>query len=45
MEILITAIIVISAGAILYRNLKRKSKGNCECGSCTSKCPKYEERD
>ncbi|WP_291572456.1 FeoB-associated Cys-rich membrane protein [Clostridium sp. UBA4548] len=45
MEIIITVIILASAGVILYRNLKRKAQGKCECGSCNSKCPKYDERD
>lgn len=40
MEILITIIIAILAIFILFKNLKKKSKG-CNCGSCTSKCPNY----
>lgn len=45
MEILITIVIVASAGVLLYRNLKRKSQGKCDCGSCNSKCPKYNDKD
>ncbi len=40
MEILITIIIVVLAIFILFKNLKKKSKG-CNCGSCTSICPNY----
>jgi NAD-dependent dihydropyrimidine dehydrogenase PreA subunit len=40
MEILITIVIAVLAAYILFKNLKKKSKG-CNCGSCTSKCPNY----
>ncbi|MEN8077159.1 FeoB-associated Cys-rich membrane protein [Clostridioides difficile] len=43
MEILITALLVIAAGYILFRNIKKSSKGNCNCGSCSSQCPKYKK--
>lgn len=40
LEILITILIVILAAFLLFKNLKKKSKG-CNCGSCTSKCPNF----
>lgn len=40
LEILITILIVILATFLLFKNLKKKSKG-CNCGSCTSKCPNF----
>ncbi|MHC6179830.1 FeoB-associated Cys-rich membrane protein [Clostridium sp. JNZ X4-2] len=38
LEIAVTAVIVLAAGYILYRNLKGKSKGKCDCCSTTN-CP------
>ncbi|WP_207746518.1 FeoB-associated Cys-rich membrane protein [Clostridium sp. 1001271B_151109_B4] len=38
MEILITAILVIASGYIIFKNIKKSSKGNCNCGSCSSNC-------
>jgi ferrous iron transport protein B len=40
-EIIITAVIVAAAGFIFYKNLKKSTKGECNCGSCSSSCPKY----
>jgi heterodisulfide reductase subunit C len=40
LEILITILIVVLAAFLLFKNLKKKSKG-CNCGSCTSKCPNF----
>jgi len=40
LEILITILIVVLATFLLFKNLKKKSKG-CNCGSCTSKCPNF----
>ncbi|KAA8669808.1 FeoB-associated Cys-rich membrane protein [Clostridium sp. HV4-5-A1G] len=37
-EITITAVIVIVAGYLLYKNLKIKSRGKCDCCSTTN-CP------
>ena len=45
MEIIITIAIVASAVYLLYRNIKRKAEGKCDCGSCTSKCPKYDNKN
>lgn len=45
MEILITIGIVILAAFIIYKNIKKSSKGECNCGSCSSKCPKFDEKN
>ena len=42
-EIIITATIVTAAAIILYQNIKNKAKGQCNCSSCTSKCPSYKK--
>ncbi|MBU5484855.1 FeoB-associated Cys-rich membrane protein [Clostridium sp. MSJ-11] len=44
-EIVITAVIAFSAIYILYRNIKKKSSGGCSCGSCSSNCPIYEDKN
>lgn len=44
MEILITILLVGAAGYFIFNNIKKKTSGQCDCGSCTSKCPKYEEK-
>lgn len=43
MEILVTIIIIAVAAYIIYKNFKKSSKGQCNCGSCSSHCPKYKE--
>ncbi|HHV73200.1 MAG TPA: FeoB-associated Cys-rich membrane protein [Thermoanaerobacterium sp.] len=40
-EIIITSIIVVSAIFILYKNIKKSTSGQCNCGSCSSSCPKF----
>jgi len=40
-ELIITAIIICAAGFIFYKNVKKSSKGECNCGSCSTSCPKY----
>ena len=45
MEILITIIIILLAIFIIFKNLSKSSKGNCNCGSCSSHCPKYKEKE
>ena len=40
-EIIVTAVIVAAAGYIFYKNLKKSASGKCNCGSCSSSCPKY----
>jgi ferrous iron transport protein B len=46
MEITITIIIFALAAVILYRNIKKKASGKCDCGSCgscSSHCPNYKK--
>jgi len=43
-EILVTALIVVIAARILYKSIKKKAAGQCECGSCSSHCPKYDKK-
>lgn len=42
-EILITVAIVGAGGYILYKKVKNTAQGKCDCGSCSSHCPMYEE--
>ena len=42
-EIIVTLTIVTTAAYILYKNMKKKGIGQCDCGSCSSHCPKYEK--
>ena len=42
MEILATIVIALLASFIIYKNIKKSSKGGCNCGSCSSHCPKYD---
>lgn len=44
MEITITIIIVACASFFLINSMKKKSQGKCDCGSCSSHCPKYPEQ-
>ena len=44
MELVITTGIIALAVFIFYRSAKKKTTGDCDCGSCTSHCPLYEER-
>jgi ferrous iron transport protein B len=39
-EILITGVIVIAALLILFKNIKNKSKGGCNCGDGSHDCSK-----
>lgn len=45
MEILITLIIVAVAAYIIFRTVRKSSKGGCNCGSCSSSCPMNEEKE
>lgn len=45
MEIIITIGIIGFAAFILYKNLRKSAKGNCNCGSCSSHCPMYKNKD
>ncbi|MGL5414058.1 MAG: FeoB-associated Cys-rich membrane protein [Clostridium sp.] len=38
-EIIITGLIVIVAAFIIYKNVKKSSKGGCNCGDCHKSCP------
>lgn len=44
-EIIVTVLIVFAAGFMLYRSIKKKASGECECGSCSSHCPKYKKEE
>ncbi|MFQ7596451.1 FeoB-associated Cys-rich membrane protein [uncultured Clostridium sp.] len=43
MEIIITAILIIASVYIIFKNIKKSSKGDCNCGNCSSSCPKYKK--
>ena len=43
-EILITVTILIIASRILYKSIKKKASGECDCGSCSAHCPKYKKK-
>ena len=43
-EILVTAAIVIIALRILYKNIKKKASGQCDCSSCSAHCLKYKKK-
>ncbi|WP_434642155.1 FeoB-associated Cys-rich membrane protein [Thermoanaerobacterium thermosaccharolyticum] len=40
-EIIITSAIVALAVFILYKNIKKSASGKCNCGNCSSSCPKF----
>ncbi|MEQ8153791.1 MAG: FeoB-associated Cys-rich membrane protein [Clostridiaceae bacterium] len=44
-EILITGAIIAFSILIIFKSLKKSSKGECNCGSCSSSCPKYKTKD
>ncbi|MHC1683765.1 MAG: FeoB-associated Cys-rich membrane protein [Clostridiaceae bacterium] len=45
MEFLFGAAIIGCAGYILFKNLKKKTTGGgCDCGSCSSHCPQYDDK-
>ena len=45
MEIIITIVIVAFAVSIIYRSFRKSSKGDCNCGSCSTHCPMYKDKD
>ena len=45
MEIFITILIILIAVFIIYKNIRKSSKGYCNCGSCSSHCPKNKKLD
>ncbi|MDU1350162.1 FeoB-associated Cys-rich membrane protein [uncultured Clostridium sp.] len=38
-EILVTGGILIASAIILVKQIKKKGIGECNCGSCSAKCP------
>lgn len=44
MEILVTLIIVALAAYIIFKTVRKSSKGGCNCGSCSDHCPMYEDK-
>ncbi|MBC8062472.1 MAG: FeoB-associated Cys-rich membrane protein [Clostridiaceae bacterium] len=42
-EIFVTVAIVIIASRILYKSIKKKSVGQCDCGGCSTHCPNYKK--
>ncbi len=42
MEVIIAILIVLLAIYLIIRSFKKSSKGECNCGSCSKGCPKYE---
>lgn len=40
-EVIITVLILAVAGFILFKNLRSSAQGKCNCGSCSTSCPKY----
>jgi ferrous iron transport protein B len=43
-EIIATVLIFSLAAFILYRSIKNKADGKCDCSSCSSHCPNYKEK-
>jgi ferrous iron transport protein B len=43
-EIIATVIIFSLAAFILYRSIKNKAAGKCDCSSCSCHCPNYKEK-
>ncbi|MDP4143024.1 MAG: FeoB-associated Cys-rich membrane protein [Bacillota bacterium] len=37
-EIIVTLLIAISAAYFLYKNIKKKASGSCDCGHCSKSC-------
>ncbi|SFU56818.1 Virus attachment protein p12 family protein [Clostridium sp. DSM 8431] len=45
MEIIITIAIVLLAVFIIFKNIKKSSKGECNCGHCSKSCPARKEKE
>lgn len=43
MEILITLGIIALALYIIYKSVRKSSKGGCNCNSCSSNCPMHKD--
>ncbi|MCY6370918.1 FeoB-associated Cys-rich membrane protein [Clostridium ganghwense] len=44
MEMFITILLIALAIFILVKSAKKKISGGCDCGSCSSHCPMYDEK-
>lgn len=44
-EIVITAVIVLAAVYIIYKNIRKSTSGQCNCGSCSSHCQYYKKNN
>ena len=44
-QIIVTGVIALSAVYILYKSMKKKSTGGCDCGSCSAHCPSYKKNE
>ncbi|WP_138202923.1 FeoB-associated Cys-rich membrane protein [Haloimpatiens lingqiaonensis] len=44
MEILITLALISIAFYFLYKSIRNKAKGKCDCSSCSSHCPYYDNK-
>ncbi|MFB0918498.1 MAG: FeoB-associated Cys-rich membrane protein [Clostridiaceae bacterium] len=42
MEIIITAAIVVAAAYLLFKSVRGKAKGDCDCSSCSANCSQRE---
>lgn len=45
MEFIISGVIIAAAVYIFYKNIKKKSSGTCDCGSCSRHCPQYKNKE
>ncbi|AYE33315.1 FeoB-associated Cys-rich membrane protein [Clostridium septicum] len=45
MEIVITVAIIGFSAYIIYKNVRKSSKGGCNCGNCSSHCPMYNDKN
>ncbi|PRR81313.1 FeoB-associated Cys-rich membrane protein [Clostridium vincentii] len=45
MEIVITITILLVAIYIIYKNIKKSSDGECNCGSCSKDCPSKKKKE
>jgi hypothetical protein len=45
MEILITIPILLGAIYIIYKNIKKSSSGECNCGTCSKNCPARKDNE
>lgn len=45
MEIIITIAIGTFTAFIIYRTIRKSSKGSCNCGTCSTHCPLYNSKD